>query len=182
MIILRSLFEADEYGRITREAFYAGPNIGDTFEDLDMNHDGFITAEDFLILFRITGMPPHMYNPDITIDAVTRGDDEWLMENFFATSGWFLEHFTLRSTMEVLLELDLPIYIFHGTWDLNTYVGDVIQLYEQLIEMGKENIIVNIFPQHDHSLNWDWESPVFDGEIPDGIRAIFDAVFARLGL
>lgn len=183
MMILGEFFEMDDYGRITREAFYAGPwqtAMGASFDELDMDGDGFFTAEDLLIIWRLQGVPSHMYDPDVLLGAIERRDDEWLRENYpiLLTSGWFLEHFALRPNMELLPELDLPIYIFHGTLDANVYVGYVRQLQGLITEMGRTNITINIFPGHGHDLNWDL--PVFIGEMSDGVRAIFDAVLGRL--
>jgi len=65
------------------------------------------------------------------LNAIERRDDEWIRKNYGAvngvgilplTSAWFLEHFSLRSNMEVLPGLNLPIYIFHGTLDQNVDV------------------------------------------------------------
>jgi len=183
MMVLRTLFETDEYGRITQEAFYAGPwetYMGAPFQALDLNQDGFFTAEDLRMVWALQGLPSHMYNPDIMLDAIRRGDDEWIRVNYpvLLTSKWFLEHFDLRSNMELLPELDLPIYIFHGTLDMSVYVGYVVELYELLNEIGRSNITINIFPGHDHDL--DWNLPAFHGEMSDGIRAVLDAVLARI--
>ena len=183
MMVLAEFFEVDEYGRISREAFYAGPwetMMGASFEELDLDRDGFFDVRDLLAVWELMGVPPHMYDADVVFDAVARGDDEWLRENYpvLLTAGWFQEHFDLRSNMEMLTELDLPIYIFHGTLDANVYVGHVRELEDRLREMGRTNVVINIFLGHGHDLNFGLE--VFLGEISDGIQAIFDAVIARI--
>jgi len=183
MMILSTLFEVDEYGRITEEAFYAGPwetAMGASFEALDLDGDGFFTANDLLLIWQLQGVPSHMYDASILLDAIARGDDEWLRDNYpiLLTSVWFSEHFALASNMELLPELDLPIYIFHGSLDMNVYVGYVRELYALLQELGRTNVTINIFPEHNHDLNFDL--PVFVGEMSDGIRAVLDAVNARI--
>ncbi|MCL2217562.1 MAG: copper amine oxidase N-terminal domain-containing protein [Defluviitaleaceae bacterium] len=183
MMMLEDVFEMDEYGRINRDAFYAGPwetAMGAPFDVLDLNEDGFFTVEDLLILWHLQGMPPHMYDAQILLDAIERGDDEWMRENYpiLLTSGWFQEHFALRPNMDLIPELYLPIYIFHGTLDANVHVRYVRELYARLQELGRANVTVNIFYGHNHDLNWDF--PAFFGEMSEGIQAIFDAVFARI--
>jgi len=183
MMLLGELFDVDEYGRITEEAFYAGPwetAMGARFEALDLDGDGFFTASDLLLVWQLQGVSSHMYDPSALLDAIERGDDDWLRENYpvLLTSGWFNEHFSLRSNMELLPELDLPIYIFHGTLDLNVYVGYVRELYALLQELGRTNVTVNIFPGYNHDLNFDLT--VFIGEMSDGVRAVLDAVNARI--
>ena len=183
MLILSTLFEVDEYGRITEEAFYAGPwetAMGASFEALDLDGDGFFTANDLLMVWQLQGVPSHMYDASILLDAIARGDDEWLSENYpvLLTSGWFGQHFALSSNMELLPELDLPIYIFHGTLDINVYVGYVQELYALLQELGSTNVTINIFPGHNHDLNFDLTA--FVGKMSDGVRAVFDAVNARI--
>ena len=183
MLALSTLFDVDEYGRITREAFFAGPwetAMGAGFDDLDLDGDGFFTAADLRLIWQLQGVPSHMYDPSVLLDAIERGDDEWLRDNYPVplTSGWFQAHFALRSNMELIPELDVPIYIFHGALDANVYVGYVRELNDRLQELGRTNVTVNIFPGHNHDLNFDLT--VFLGEMSDGIRAVFDAVNARI--
>ena len=182
----RSHFEADEYGRITREAFYADPhNViqsvlgGLSFDSIDYNNDGFIDEQDMLFLFRLSGTT-HMYNPEPMLEAIRRRDDEWLRENYGIplTSGWFLEHFELRSNFELLPELDLPIYIFHGYIDQNVCIMEVYRLYERLVELGRENVTINTFPFHGHGLNL--EEVFTNNIISDGGMAIFNTAQERI--
>jgi len=182
MMVLGTLFEIDEYGRISEEAFYAGPwetAMGASFEELDLDGDGFITVEDFFIIWHLQGLPS-MYNPYAVFEAVERRDDEWMRTYFpmLLTTGWLADHFALRSNMEIIPELDLPIYIFHGTMDANVHVDHVIELGELLQYMGRTNVTINIFPGHNHDL--DWSLMVFVGELSDGVAAVIDAVMARV--
>ena len=178
----RGHFETDEKGRISKESYEADPNnmiesmLQNTpFEGIDANNDGFITEEDFAAVWKeAVG-----YSAEDVLSAIENRDDEWLRENYGGgyiplTSGWFAQHFRLRSNMEVLPGLDLPIYIFHGTLDQNVDVREVNKIYEKFKEAGKTNLTVNIFEKHNHDLNY--EEIIQNGEIPEGIKAIFDAV------
>lgn len=180
MVWYRAHFETDEQGRITREAFEADPhNVvasilqNAAFDDIDLNNDGYISAEDFAILWpSIVG-----HTLDEIISAIERRDDLWLKENYPVrlTSEWYLEHFDLRSNMELLPTLDLPIYIFHGALDQNVCAYDVKALGEKLEELGRTNVSINIFEGHGHDLNI--AQYVIHGIMPEGMQAAFDAVF-----
>ena len=184
MMHFGTMFEMDEYSRITREAFYAGPwdtEMGASFDELDLDGDGFFTAADLLAVWQLLGFPPHMWNAQVLIDAIERGDDEWLWDNYpvLLTTGWFREHFALRSNMELIPELDLPIYIFHGAMDAHVYVGYVRELEGKLAGLGRTNVTINIFEGHDHDLNSGLGLLMFLGLIPEGMQAVIDAVLAH---
>ena len=180
MVWYRAHFETDEHGRISRESYESDPNNviasvlqNNTFERIDNNNDGFITEEDFAVLWKdIVG-----YNLEDLLNSIERRDDEWLRKNYGGgilplTSAWFLEHFTLRSNMEVLPGLDLPIYIFHGTLDQNVDVREVYKINEKFQELDKNNLTINVFENHNHDLNFNVQ------QISAGIQAIFDAITA----
>ena len=182
MVWYRAHFDADEKGRISKAAYEEDPNKviesilqGEAFEGIDSNNDGFISEEDFAVIWKdIVG-----YSLGEVLSAVENRDDKWLRENYGGgylplTSGWFAQHFSLRSSMEVLPGLDLPIYIFHGTLDQNADVREVYKVNDKFREAGKTNLTINIFDKHNHDLNY--EMIIENGEIPEGIMAIFDAV------
>ena len=185
MVWYRAHFEHDEQGRISREAFEAVPSserariLGGnvSFEDIDINNDGYITYEDFIdIWVELVG-----HTVDDILYAIESRDDQWLKTNYGGgilplTSGWFLQHFGLRSNMEVLPGLDLPIHIFHGALDQNVDVREVYRVYARFQELGKTNLTIHTFDGHDHNLNF-IEIMVYE-RIPDGIQAILDAISA----
>ena len=183
MLMLGYFFEIDEYGLITEEAFYAGPwetHMGAPFEALDMDQDGFITAEDFYIIWELQGIS-HLFDPYPVFEAVEQADREWLIERYYPlvlTPEWLADHFAIRTNMEIIPELDLPIYIFHGTMDMNVHVRYVLQLQELLQDMGRTNVTFNIFPGHGHGL--DFSPMALIGDVSDGIAAVIDAVLARV--
>ena len=183
MAWFREHFEADSQGRIGRAAFEADPNNvvatmlqGAPFEDLDHNNDGYISEEDFAIIWpSIVG-----YTLDDILSAIERRDDNWLKNNYGGgltplTSGWFLEHFELRSNMELLPTLDLPIFIFHGTLDQNCDVRRVYALKDKLAELNRTNITVHIFSGYDHNLNL--VQYVIRGILPEGWQVVFDKIY-----
>jgi len=182
MVWYRAHFETDEQGRISREAFEADPNnvisgvLQNTpFDDIDNNNDGFLCEEDFSIIWPdIVG-----YTLDDIFSAIKRRDDDWIRANYGEgliplTSGWLLEHFSLRSNMEVLPGLDLPIYIFHGTLDQNVDVREVFRVYERFQELGKTNLTINVFENHNHDLNY--QDIITYNTMPEGLQAIFDTI------
>ena len=186
MVFYRGHFEADGQGRITKEAYQADPDnviasiLGNnTFENLDINNDGYIDEKDMTVLMaKSLG-----YTLDELLAAIERRDDKWLRTHYGLvngqcliplTSAWFLQHFTLRSNMEVLPELDLPIYIFHGTLDQNVDVREVYKIEEKFKELGKTNLTINIFENHDHDLNF--ADIIVKDKMPAGIQAIFDTI------
>jgi pimeloyl-ACP methyl ester carboxylesterase len=182
MVWYRANFETDEYGRISRESYESDPNDvivsvlqNATFASIDNNNDGFITEEDFAVIWKdIVG-----YTLEDLLNAIEQRDDEWLRKNYGAangvsiiplTSAWFLEHFSLRSNMGVLPGLNLPIHIFHGTLDQNVDVREVYKINEKFQELGKNNLVINVFENHNHDLNFNPQ------QISAGIQAIFDAI------
>lgn len=182
MVWYRENFQADEKGRISKEAYNADPNnvINSvlqkaTFESIDNNKDGYISEEDFgSILPDVLG-----YSLSDLLSAIENRDDEWIRKHYTyglipLTSGWFLQYFGFRSNMEVLPKLDLPIFIFHGTMDQNVDVGEVYKINEKFKEIEKTNLRINVFEKQDHDLNYvDYFT---NKEIPVGIKAIFDAI------
>ena len=175
-------FDTDEYGRISRASFDADPNNviksilqNTAFEEFDMNNDGYIDKNDCII--RVTAIQEDYLNE--MLSAIERRDDIWIRNNYGGsliplTSGWFLEHFSLRSNQEVLPGLDLPIFIFHGVLDANVDVSEVYRINERFQELGKTNLKINVFEQHNHDLNF--IDIIQNKGMPVGFLAIFDAI------
>jgi alpha-beta hydrolase superfamily lysophospholipase len=179
MMALSTLFEVDEDFRISEEAFYAGPwetLFGASFKDSDLNGDGFISGEDIALMAGQAGLA------DDVLNAIQQGDDGWIRENVptIPLSGWFEEYITLRPRLEVLSELDLPIYIFQGTMDVTTPVTEVYKLREIVTERGNANFTFTIFPDYGHDMNILTQSSVYFGEIPDNVKAVVDTISTRL--
>ena len=151
------------------EAFTDKELLGDLkFEDIDINGDGKIDAQDFA--------PKSLEHLKNMLLAIENNDDEWLKNNHGVrlTSRWFKEHFKLKPNKEVLPELTVPIYIFHGEMDAMCPKSYAEEIKEIFLQKEKENLTVNIFENHDHDLNFLFY--VFKNEISDGLKCIFDTV------
>lgn len=175
MVNLRLIFDADKNGLISRAeyesddkavaAFRTGRMQNTKFEQLDVNKDDAITAEDFGILQK----PRY----DAILDAINRNDEDWIWKNYFRVSiGWLKEHFTLEANKDRLLRLKMPIYIFHGESDANCPVEGVYDLRKRFDKAKKKNLHEYVFADHNHDLNFlDW---VLDKKMPDGIKKMFE--------
>ena len=81
MINLRKFFDTDKDGCITRTEYESGDpraraRVGNkTFEDLDVNQDAVLTADDFRLILK-----PRLQQ---ILSAVERQDDDWIWTNFF---------------------------------------------------------------------------------------------------
>ncbi len=182
MIWYKHYFETDELGRISRQAYEADPyNVvesvfnGMTFDVIDIDKDGFISKKDLSAhLSDAVG-----YTYEKLLDSVYAGNDDWLRSNYGGnlitlTSGWFLQHFSLRPNFEVLPKLDLPIHIFHGTMDQNADVDGVYGIKKSFDSIGKTNLTIHVFPQHNHDLNF--MEYIQNGRISEGLKSIFNTV------
>lgn len=161
--ITKAQYEADPYG--VMETMFGNVSFADT----DTNGNGLIDVEDFAGNVRA-----QMHQR--LLQAVKDGDDNWIRENFMDLPAmWFTKHFELGSTEDILVQIeDIPIHIFHGTYDLNCPVQGVYDVQARFKELGKNNLTVHIFDAHNHDLNYDyWLLTNADAE---GCQAIFDTV------
>lgn len=151
-------FNAVGEDKITKAQFEADPHQvintllgGVAFDDLDFNKDGVLTQEDFAIL-----MTPIK---EALFEAVDRGDDQWVKENMMTIipplmTTWFKAHFELPKTEEIMTKVDLPIYIFQGTYDANCPVQGTYDVQARFEALGKDNLTVNVYEGYDHDLNY----------------------------
>lgn len=175
MIFYRQYFDTDGDGSISEAEYTADPYnivtsvLADTpFADIDADSDGAITAADFAIL-----LEP---GKQAFYDAVARGDDAWLAENYSVrlTSGWFRAHQALQPNSEVLPTLDLPIHIFHGTADTNCSVEGVYAIRDQFAALGKTNLTTHVYGGYDHNLLYDLY--VINGAVPPAFVDLFQSI------
>jgi len=174
-------FDADDYGRISQEAFNADPHgvvdtvlMGSDFHELDTNGDGYIDILDIQMQLDEIDRGPE-YTQELLF-RIEIDDRDWVWANYPVrlSPGWFRYHFALRPNYQVLPELNLPIYIFHGRLDQNAYVGRVYDMYDRFAELGRTNLTVQTFAAHDHGLNgWDW---FLEGQMSEGRQAVLDAI------
>ncbi|QQK08053.1 alpha/beta hydrolase [Miniphocaeibacter halophilus] len=136
------------------------------FLDLDVNRDGKLTSDDYALMLK-----------DYKIElfrAIEEEDDEWLKENYsvYLTSRWFKEHFDLPSISDVMLFLNIPIYIFQGADDANIPITDVDKIQKDFKNNHKSNLKLFIFEEHDHDLNYLWY-PLYN-KISSGLQKVFE--------
>jgi len=170
MINFRKFFDTNGDSIIQKSEYENGhpmavKRVGNLdYVDLDLNGDSVLTAEDFKIKLR-------QRLADIN-DAIETHNDEWLWYTFFRVgSAWIDEHRQMVPNRERILNLDIPVFIFHGEDDANCPVTGIRALKDSAETAGKDNIHVYIFPEHDHSLEFlAW---VVRKEMPEGLAKLF---------
>lgn len=171
MVFYRQYFDADGDGRVSQAEFDADPCglraalEGVPFADLDADGDGQLTEADFGILLAEDWRELQ--------DAIQRGDDEWLAENYPVqpTSAWFDGHAKLTPNRDILPTLDLPIFILHGECDANAPVQGASDIRAAFDALQKENLTLRIYPDHDHDLNY--AQYVVSGELSEAFVDLF---------
>jgi hypothetical protein len=173
MINLRKFFDTDKDGRITRAEYESGDpraraRVGNkTFDDLDVNQDAVLTADDFRLILK-----PRLQQ---ILSAVERQDDDWIWTNFFRVGArWIQQHREVEPNGTRIPRLDLPVFLFHGTDDANCPVQGVIDIGNTARERGRTNLRTFIVPDHDHSL--EFVSWAVSGSLPEGLKILFDQV------
>ena len=173
MINLRKFFDNNKDGIIQRVEYDNGdPRAiarmgGATFEQLDMNQDSVLTAEDFSIM-----LVPRLQQ---IIFAIENNDNDWIWNNFFRVgAAWINDHRVLEPNKTRLLRLELPVFIFHGTNDANTPVEGILQLQKAARKIQKSNLHFYIIPESDHSLDFlHW---VINNTMPTGIMKLIEQI------
>jgi len=173
MINFRKFFDANKDDIIQKSEYEnADPRAiarvgGKKFEELDMQEDSVLTAEDFRII-----LEP---NRKQILDAIELDDNEWIWSNYFRVgTQWIKEHRNIEPNSTRILKLDLPVYLFHGSDDANCRVEGIIQIHKNAKELNKQNIHVFIFPDHDHSL--EFISWVVRKTLPEGLKTLFEEI------
>ncbi len=172
MIFYCRYFDTNFDGVISKKEYLTDPYkivnsaLGGTkFEQLDANTDEKLTSADFAVILTD--------NKNKVLDAISKGDDEWLWNNYFRiTSEWLSGHAKLEANKDRLLKLSIPVNIFHGVYDQNVPLQGVYDIYEAYRGKNKENIKAFVFDQHDHDLNY-IQYPL-NNLISDGLARIFE--------
>jgi len=107
-------------------------------------------------------------------NAMEHGNNEWFIENMGVTLEWYVTVYNTEKNEELLLALDLPIYIFHGVSDNFCDVNGILELKNTFAELGKNNLIVNVFEHHGHGLEMMDGSG--DGNLSEGRRSLIEAI------
>lgn len=170
-------FNAVGSKEITKEQYKADPNKiidsvlgGTAFEDIDLDGDGVITVEDFATM--MTPVKEGLFK------AIESGDDKWIKENMSTMmpplmTNWFRAHFELPKTEDIMTKVDIPMYIFQGTYDANCPVQGTYDVENRFKELGKENLTVHIYDGYNHDLNF---IQFLYGSGSDGIEDIFSTI------
>ena len=108
------------------------------------------------------------------LSAVERKDSEWLKRNNGPPLEWLLDHYNLKSNNDLLPTLDLPIYIFHGELDEPCDIKGVYKIRDVFNQLGKSNLAVHVFENHDHNLDVNDSS---ESTLSKGKKAFLDAVY-----
>lgn len=175
MIFYKQYFDLDGDGAISQQEYAADPYgivagvlENAAFSDIDVDGDGKLTQADFAIM-----LAP---GKAAFYDAVERGDDQWLASNYGVrlTSGWFQAHQKLAPNRQTMLTLDLPMYIFHGTYDANCDVAGARAIEESFASHGKDNLTVRIYEGYDHDLLYTVYA--YYGVMPQAFEDLFQTV------
>lgn len=171
------LFDSVGSKEITKEQYEADPKKiidsvlgGAAFEDIDMDGNGILTVDDFAIM--MTQIKDGLF------EAVENGDDKWIKENMMEImpplmTDWFKSHFELPKTEDIMTKVDIPIYIFQGTYDSNCPVQGTYDVKSRFEKLGKDNLTVNIYDGYDHDLNF---SQLLYGSGSQAFEDIFSTV------
>lgn len=175
MIMVRQFMDKDGDKKISAEEYNSENSIvkayknylfqNSDFSKVDQNHDGFITVED------LGAMRNSLHRG--LLEAISKDDNGWIWNNYMQlTSNWFKAHFQLEPNKTRLLRLTLPIYIFHGTHDINVPIESVYDIEERFRTAAKTNLTTCIFDNHNHDLNFEvW---LMKKEWSEGMRKVFD--------
>jgi pimeloyl-ACP methyl ester carboxylesterase len=172
MIFYCRYFDTNFDGVISKKEYLSDPYgivnsvLGNAkFEQLDANTDKKLTSADFAVFLAD--------QKNKVLDAISKGDDEWLWNNYFQiTSEWLSGHAELEANKDRLLKLTMPVNIFHGVYDQNVPLQGVYDIYEACRRKNKTNIKAFVFDQHDHDLNY-IQYPL-NNIISEGLARIFD--------
>ena len=129
------------------------------FAPLDTNGDGVVTDSELAAVVR-----PRL---DATLKAVEERNDEFIWQAVLnLTSAYLRERWEGEPNHATLIKLDVPIAIFHGELDGACRVEGVRETEAAFRAAGKTNLVVHVYPDHDHDLNWTWETLKDGGPVP----------------
>ena len=174
MDMINSIFDKNEDRVVNREEYEAeDPTIvtyrkqlfkNAAFDTIDVVKDNVYNIQDI--------MEGRKIYHSLIMTKIAENDEHWIWNNFFRiTIGWLREHFALEPNKTRLLRVETPIYIFHGTDDMNVPVESVYDLEVRFKTSNKSNLKTFIFDKHNHDLNFqDW---ITKKEYSDGLQKIF---------
>jgi len=142
------------------------------FAALDADGDGMITATSMAALVK-----PRL---DAILAAVRDGGDDLLWQAVAnLTSAYLREDWDGEPTAAMLLRLDLPVGIFHGTLDGATRVEGVSETQAAFERAGRQGLTVRIYDRLDHDMGWTPERALMGG--PQAFVDAFNFAAVLLG-
>lgn len=168
------LLDANGDDVITAAEFHTAPQkqrrfvLGHAqFEAFDDDADGRITPDDLAALNE-----PHL---QATLAAVRERNDDFLWEHLLNLSSAYLdEEWHREPTHRTLLQLDIPLAIFHGEHDGSCRAEGVRKAEEAFRRAGRDNLIVRLYPRTGHDLNF--EEFLIEGRTPQPFVDMFDYI------
>jgi pimeloyl-ACP methyl ester carboxylesterase len=166
---IAKIFDDNDDAQVTRQEYdqavqRVGRILADSlpFADLDRNKDGLLTPKDL----------DQRAAAQAILKAVRNRDDDYLWDHLLnLSSAGLLEEWEAPPTHRSLLQLDLPVAIFHGESDGSCRVEGVREAQAAFQKAGRTNLMVKTYPKTDHDLNW--ARFLRDGRIPPAFEDLF---------
>lgn len=168
---IQRLFPAAKDGALTRSEYDDAVASDATlalrvvFSAIDVDTNGVITSDELAGLVK-----PRLH---AILGAVEQRDDDVIWQTVANLSAaYLLDGWDGPPNWRQLLDVPVPIAIFHGDLDNTTRVEGVRDAQAAFRDAGRTNLIVHIYPEHDHDLNWTVEMAAQGG--PLAYRDAFD--------
>lgn len=168
---IQRLFPAARDGALTRVEYDAtvardatlAPRV--VFASIDVDKNGVATADELATLVK-----PRL---DAILAAVADGNDDVIWQAVSNLSAAYLrDGWDAPPNWRRLLDVKVPIAIFHGDLDNTTRVEGVYEAQSAFRDAGRTNLTAHVYPDHDHDLNWTVEMADRGGPLP--YRDAFD--------
>ena len=174
----RSAFDTDKDGKISKQEFEADTNKfreralkNEPFKSFDTNGDGFLTIEEFVMLFAA------LRNLRAAVDTENYEVlNEWATKSAAVATpkDWFKDQFAHQPIWTFLAKLNIAVGCFQGSADAMVPIDGVRKLEEQAKKAGKSKMEFHYFDNLDHSLNIG--EYFVKGTLPAGHQAIFEFI------
>jgi pimeloyl-ACP methyl ester carboxylesterase len=129
------------------------------FASFDRDVDGTVTSEELSSTTR--------QRLDAILKAVDERNDDFIWQTLYnLSSAYLLDDWNGDPTHVTLLQLHLPVAIYHGELDGTTSIEGVRETGTAFRAAGRTNLVVRTYPDHDHDLNWTIEAASCGGPAP----------------
>lgn len=176
---IQHLIPAARDGTLTRaefdDAVTATPSLAQSlpFDTFDADRNGEITADEMATIVR-----PRL---DAILSAVEQEDDALLARLLGNLSAAYLrEWWNAEPTSALLLKLNLPIAIFHGKLDGTCRVEGVQETQKALLDAGRGDVLVKLYPTSNHDLDWSHDAAMTGG--PQAYKDTYDHIDAHFAI